>query len=395
MNVPKPKPSFFSGVGRNIYLLGFLSLFNDLTGDMITPLLPAYLASLGVGASFLGAMEGVSNSLAHMTTLISGRLSDRFGKNKKLTVFGYALCAFVRPLIAVPIPGVILAARWVDRIGKGIRTAPRDQLLTASVDRKLWGRAFGIHRSLDHAGALIAPLVAAWLLRFSSLKLSTVFLIACLPSIISVLILPRWVQETGTGRPSPLPKLSWKNMTPALRRYVLVIFVSALSTPSELFMLLRMQTLGMAQYQIPLAWLLLTGVTLVATNIGGYLTDHWSKRRTIAVGWTFFALVYLAFAFNTSLLWGWILIGLYGLHMGLIEAPERVYAASIVPETERATALGWYNFAYGLGLLPASVLFGILWDHAGPGVAFGFNAILTCIAIGMISFLPSDRKNDF
>jgi MFS family permease len=377
---------------RNIYLLGFLSFFNDLTADMITPLLPLFLAGMGVGAGFLGLMEGLANSLSNVTMLFSGWYADRYGNLKKATVFGYSLCSFVRPFIAIPIPGITLTVRLIDRIGKGIRTAPRDDLITASAEKTAWGESFGIQRAMDHAGALIGPPIAAWLLSAYGLKLSTLFLIACLPSIVSVLVIPKKIRFK---EPPPQPAssfVSWKRLPKPLRRYLVIIFLSALSTPSELFLILRMQNLGLAPYQIPLAWFVLTLFILMAAYFGGILSDRWSRRRTIALGWGLFVLVFIAFAFNTSLGWGWILIALYGLHAGLIEAAERTYPAMLASAETRATVLGWYYFAYGVGLLPASLIFGILWDLWSPSAAFLINAGASLLVTFALFLLPSDRR---
>ena len=382
----------FRRVARNIYLLGLLSFFNDVTSDMITPLLPAFLGTMGLGAAFLGVMEGLASSLSYVTVLLSGWYVDRRGESKRVTVFGYRLCAFVRPLIAVPLPGFVLLARLVDRIGKGIRTAPRDLLITASAEKKSWGEAFGIQRAMDHAGALIGPPVAALLISAYSLNLSALFLIACLPSIAAVLLIPRRIRDVPIRSGGEKIRLSWRALPRPLRRYTIIIFLSALTTPSELFLILKMRELGMEEYQAPLAWFLLTLFTLVAAYGGGLLSDRWSRRGTIGLGWAVYALVFAGFAFNANLAWSWVLMAAYGLHMGLVESAERTYPALIARPEMRATALGWYYFAYGLGLLPASVLFGLLWNFWGSKEAFLLVSGLTLVVTGLLSCLPSDRR---
>ncbi len=378
-------------IPRNVYLLGLLSLFNDVTADMITPLLPAYLAAMGLGAGFLGVMEGLANSLSNVTMLFSGWMADRTGKNKRLTVLGYGMSVVSRLFLAIPIPAVALAARVSDRIGKGIRTAPRDRLLTASVEKKYWGEAFGVQRAMDHAGSLVGPAIAAWLLAAFELKLSTLFLVACVPSVLSLLLIPRGIQETRDSREKSDASLSWKKLPPSMKRYVGVIFIAALSTPSELFLLMRMKDLGMEDYQTPLAWLLMTLMTLLSAYAGGVLADRWSRRRTIALGWALFAAVYAAFAFTRRLDAAWVLLAAYGLHMGLVESAERAYPSRVSDPSIRGTALGWYYFAYGMGLLPASVAFGFVWKAWGAEPAFLMSAVLTLVAIFLLAFVPSDR----
>jgi len=376
---------------RNIFLLGLLSLFNDITADMITPLLPAYLASMGLGASFLGMMEGLANSISNMTMLFSGWLADRRGNSKALTVGGYSLSTFARLFLAIPFSEVILPARILDRVGKGIRTAPRDRLLTASMEKTRWGEAFGIQRMMDHTGSLLGPLLATSLMALFALKLPTLFLIASVPAILSVLIVPRFLTKAPQPDANHDSSLSWKRLPRPLKIYVFIMFLSALTTPSELFLLMKMQALGMEAHQLPLAWFAMTLATLVATYLGGRLSDAWSRRRTIALGWVLFSVIYAAFAFNHSLPVAWVLIAGYGFHTGLIEPAERAYPATVASGEIRATALGWYYFSYGMGLLPASLLFGLVWDHIGPREAFLLNAGLTLLVTLLLRLLPSDR----
>jgi MFS family permease len=378
-------------VPRNVYLLGLLSFFNDVTADMITPLLPAYLGLLGLGAGFLGVMEGFANFFSYITMLFSGWYADRLGKSKMITMTGYYLSSFIRPFISIPLSPVIFAARLMDRIGKGIRTAPRDHLITASIQQKRWGEAFGIQRAMDHGGALVGTGIAAWLLARYSIKFSYLFLIASIPAIVSVLIIPSKVQDYPHAPKEKFGRLSWKVLTPTIKLYVLVIFVSAFSTPSQLFLILRMTNLGMPTYQGPLAWMLLTLFSLVAAYLGGSLGDKWSRRRVMGLGWTLFFVVYLGFAFNTQIHWSWILIAAFGFQNGLVEASERAYMAGIAAPEMRATALGWYYFAYGIGLLPASLIFGFVWKLWSPEAAFLLDAILTLLAVFLLLLLPSDR----
>jgi MFS family permease len=378
-------------ISRNVYLLGCLSFFNDFTSEMISPLLPVYLAAMGLGAGFLGIMEGLANFFSYLMMLLSGLYADRRGQNKRITLFGYRLCAFVRPLIAIPSPVTTLLARLVDRIGKGIRTAPRDRLITASEEKESWGKAFGVQRALDHAGSLSGAGIAALFLSVYSQNLSLLFLGASIPAILSILIVPRWIQDIPVPlNPNPI-SLSWTQLPPPLRPYIIVIFLSAISTPSELFLMLRMQELGMKTFQIPLLWIVMTLFKLFSSYLGGHLADRWSRRMTIGGGWFFFTAVYVGFAYNTNLLGSWFLIAAYGFHAGIVEASERAYPATMAREEARAAALGWYYFAYGIGLLPASILFGILWKLYHAQGAFLIFAALTFLTIPLLAFLPSDR----
>jgi len=378
---------------RNVYLLGLLSLFNDFSADMITPLLPAFLATMGLGAGFLGIMEGTANALANLTVLFSGWLDDRLRRSKRLTVAGYSLCAFLRPCIAIPIPAVTLAVRFLDRIGKGIRTAPRDRLLTASLKKDHWGRAFGVQRAMDHTGSLLGPPIAALLLKWRGVSYSTLFLLASLPAILSILTIPFGIHEAREAPPAKKNSLSWSQLPAPLKRYLVIIFLASFSTPSELFLILKAKSLGLATYQQPLAYGLFTLCTLLAAYLGGVLADRWSQRRTIAVAWTMFALVFFALAFNQSLAWSWLLIAFFGLQSGLAEASERAYPANLSHPDMRATALGWYYFAFGLGMLPASALFGLLWTQFSSKTAFMTYGVMASLVIPLLALLPTHRNS--
>ncbi len=379
-------------LNRNVYLLGLLSFLNDFSADMVSPLLPAYLGTMGLGAAFLGWMEGFSNALAHVTALLSGWLDDRHGQSKRWTVAGYTLCAFVRPLMAISLPILVLAARLLDRLGKGIRTAPRDHLLTDSVERSRWGRGFGVQRSMDHLGALIGPPFAALLLGLFHLPLPWLFLIAAFPAILSVLLVPHAIQEPKIERLREERPLSWRQLPKPFRRYLVVIFLIALSTPSELFLFLKLQEMGVPTYQQSLGWSLLTGMTMLAAWFGGFLSDRWSERKVMALGWALFAGVFIGLAFNRAAAWIWALLAVYGLQSGLVESSERSYPARLAPPAQRATMIGWYYFAYGAGMLPASVLFGWIWSSWSSSSAFLVFAAMTLLTIPMLLILPSSGR---
>ncbi|MFO1519847.1 MAG: MFS transporter [bacterium] len=378
-------------LNKNVYRLGLLSLFNDFTADMITPLLPVFLMTLGFGSVALGAMEGTANCFSYLTMLLAGSYVDRHGKNKKVTLLGYSICAFARPFIAIPFFPITFLVRVVDRIGKGIRTAPRDTLMTSLTEKKDWGRGFGVQRAMDHSGSLIGSALAAWLISRYSLHLPTLFLIASVPAILSILFVPRKIPEIANKPRLPSASLSWRNLPRSLKPYIFIIFFAAFTSPSELFLLLKMKELGMPEYFMPIAWFSLTFFSLIAAYLGGHLADRWSRRYTIALGWLIFAIVYVGFAYNAQIVVSWVLLALYGIQAGLVEAAERTYPIHLADEKIRATALGWYYFAYGVGLLPASFLFGILWEKWSPQNAFLLYAGLTLISVFLVRLLPSSR----
>ncbi len=378
---------------KEIYKIGLLSLFNDFTADMITPLLPVYLASLGMGPAFLGIMEGLANFFSYLTMHLAGNYVDRHGKNKEMTLTGYSICAVVRVFMAIPWAPSVLAVRITDRIGKGIRTAPRDTLITSLTEKFQWGRAFGVQRAMDHTGSILGALTATYILLKVSISLSYLFLLASIPALFSIIFLAKKIPSVPfTPKPSTT-RSGWTQLNGSLKLYLGVIFFSALTSPSELFLLLKMKDLGMAEYLMPMAWIVMTSLSLLATYIGGRLADTWSRRSTIALGWFLFSLVYIGFAFNQSLTFAWILLATYGLQIGIVEASERTYPIHISDEGLRATALGWYYFAYGIGLLPASLIFGLLWKYWNSQNAFLLYAFFSLLASFIVRKLPDSRNH--
>lgn len=388
---------------QNILILGLLSFFNDYTADMMLPLLPAYVASMGLGATFIGIMEGLSSSLSYMTMLFSGWLADQTHQNVRLTRLGYGLCAIIRPFYFFATPPVTLAVRMTDRIGKGLRTAPRDQLLTSNLEKNNWGKAFGFQRGLDHAGTLAGSATALAIIYFFPLiHLPKLFFFASLPALLAYLILAPQIKR---AKPSSddlikrkqsifkLTKPSWNKLSPSFRFYLFLIFLSGLSTPSDLFLILRLNQLGMKTAHNPLVLMAIIFMTLSFSYLGGKLSDSWGRRKCLGLGWILFAASFAGLAFSPSLAVGWASVMVYGIHTALIEASERAYAAGLSSPETQATHLGWYYFALGLGYLPASIIFGFFWDFIGSQTVFLIYAFMTLIPVAGLFFLPSDRTN--
>ena len=372
----------FRGITANVFILGLVSLFTDVSSEMIYPLLPLFLTSvLGVGPAFLGVIEGVAESTASLLKLASGIISDRVPRRKGLVLAGYSLSAVARPLIAAAAtPVTALFIRFADRVGKGIRTSPRDALVADSTPPEARGLAFGFHRSMDHAGAIIGPLAATFLLTFVTRDLRTVSWLAPIPGVIAVLLTAfkvREVARAGTGGAGTTPRITPRG---TLRTYLFVLFLFTLGNSSDTFLLLRAGQLGVAPQHIPLLWTLFHVVKMTATTPFGALSDRIGRRRMIAAGWFVYALAYIGFAFATTSLHIWLLFAFYGLFYGLTEGVEKALIADIVSPAERGGAFGWYNFAIGVGALPASLLFGFLWQHWGAQPAFVCGAGLACLA---------------
>ena len=390
-----PSPSPTPRLGRNVIILSVVSLLTDASSEIIYPLLPIFLTTvLGAGASAVGAIEGAAETTSALLKLASGWWSDRVSRRKPLVVGGYALASLARPLVAIAqSAGQVLAIRLTDRVGKGIRGAPRDALIAESVAPSIRGRAFGFHRAADNFGAVIGPLIAFALLRWENLPLRTVFLIAAIPGLLSVLVLVMGVRET----PREVPRSETKG-APMLRgvplggsfwAFLTSVFLFTLGNSTDAFLILRANQLGVSVALVPILWAALHVVKSAAGIPAGALSDRLGRKPLILTGWAVYAAVYFAFGSATETWHAWALFLAYGLFFGLTEGSERAMVADLVRQDRRGTAFGWYNLAIGIGALPASLLFGFVWDRLGPAAAFNVGAGFAAAAAAVMLAVPS------
>jgi len=379
---------------RTVFSLGLVSLLTDASSEMIYPLLPAFLTTiLGASPAFLGVVEGFAEAVAAGLKVVSGRLSDRLARRKPLVVAGYALSSVVRPLVALAAAPVhVLAVRVTDRIGKGVRSAPRDALValvTAPADR---GRAFGFQRAMDHAGAMVGPLLASAVLLLRPGDLRLVFALASVPAALAVLTLVVGVREeaAAAGRvTSAAVARDAGPLDPGLARYLAVLAVFTLGNSSDAFLLLRAQEAGVPVAAVPLVWTLHHLVKTSASTWGGGLSDRGGRRRAIALGWTAYALAYAGFAAVASPLGVVLLFAVYGLFHAFSEGAERALVADLAEGPARGRAFGLFHAVTGAVLLPASLLTGFLWQRLGAAVALGTGAALAAVAaLGLFLLVP-------
>ena len=368
---------------------------------MIYPLLPLFVtATLGASATFVGAIEGAADSVSALLKLASGWLSDRTNRRKPLVVVGYALASAVRPLIAVSQTAAhVLLIRVTDRVGKGIRGAPRDALIADSVEPALRGRAFGFHRAADHAGAVIGPLVAYVLMSQMGIGVRTIFWLAAIPAAIAVIVLVLAVREEAPALPQrspsafPAPLGLSAPIAPLPSRffaYLVVLLLFTLGNSTDAFLLLRATELGVGAALLPVLWAMLHLVKSLSSTPGGILSDRRGRKPVIVAGWMVYAVVYLMFGHATDAWHIWVLFAIYGVYFGLTEGVERALVADIVPASRRGAAFGWYNLAIGLGALPASVIFGTIYDRFGALTAFTVGAAAAMLAsLGLWLVVPS------
>lgn len=374
---------------RTVWLLGLVSLFNDSTSELVYPLVPLFLASvLMAGPRALGLIEGVAEATASLLKLFSGVLMDQRGHAKGWVAGGYGLAALSRPLfyLASSWP-MVLVLRFADRAGKGLRTSPRDAILAGAVDKDSRGLAFGLHRAMDNAGAVIGPLLAAWLLAHG-VPLKDVFLWSIVPGMITI-ALAMSVKEPSVIPAANRPSFSWKltGFPPAFKRYLLVLALFTLGNSSNMFLLLRAKELGLPDYQVPLLWALVSGVAMVFSVPLSALSDRLGRVRLILAGWVVYGLFYLLLGingFHALLLWP--LFAFYGIFLAATEGAEKALVADLAPSNQLGTAYGWFNLIAGIMLLPASILFGWLWQDISPLTAFGFSAACALLAALLLKF---------
>lgn len=368
-------------------MLGVVSLLTDASSEMIYPLLPLFLAgTLGVGATVIGLIEGVAESTASLVKLASGWWSDRLGRRKALVVAGYTVSACARPLVALAGAGWhVLAIRFTDRVGKGVRSAPRDALLAAATPAHSWGRAFGFHRTMDHSGAIIGPLIAMALLGWGLTDLRTLFALAAIPGALAVAVLVFAVREHApTERASAAPvRLSFAPFSPRFRAVLGVVTLFTLGNSSDAFLLLKAHAIGISPAWIPLLWIVLHVTKAASSTPAGALSDRVGRPRLILAGWLVYAAVYAGFALADSAWQVWGLFAIYGLFFGLTEGVEKAYVADLAPAEHRGTAYGLYHAAVGFAALPASLLMGLVWEHVSAKAAFGLGAGLALLAAVM------------
>ena len=386
------------GFSRNIFSLGLVSLFTDLSSEMIYPLLPLFLTSvLGMGTTFVGLVEGIAEATASLLKLFSGWVSDRIGKRKSLVVFGYTLSTFTRPLIAAATAGWhVLLIRFLDRVGKGIRTSPRDALIADCCLVGEQGKAFGFQRALDHVGAVLGPLIAFFFLTFITQQYRTIFWFAYFPGLVALIILIRGVsdrQSTPTIAAAARIQLTLQPFGRRFKLFLFIIILFSLGNSSDAFLLLKAKEAGISVSLLPILWVVLHLVKSLSATPGGILSDRLGRRSVIIAGWLLYSGVYWAFAWVESSMLVWILFAIYGLFYGLTEGGERALVADLVEPHLRGTAYGLYHFSIGISTLPASLLMGLLWEKVSSKAAFGFGATLALLAAFLLwLMLRSDKR---
>jgi MFS family permease len=428
-------------IPKIVIMLGIVSLFTDSASEMIYPLVPVYVAALGSGAVLLGIIEGVAETTASMLKLISGIISDKIGKRKLLVLIGYSISSFIRPLTGlVTYAWEIILIRMFDRVGKGIRTAPRDALIASSVDESIRGRSFGFHRAMDNTGAVIGPVLAigtllilflGFGLKDSLSALRWTFILAIIPGTLAVLTILLFVRESAPGTGNGIPfTFSLKSFDKNFRNYLLIMILFTLGNSSDAFLLFRIEeaihksgavvnlvstitplhnmisNFGDEAEQskvinilfLPLVWAFFNIIKVVLSTPLGILSDKIGRKVVINIGWGIYAFVYASFALiiflspELQIIATFILFAIYALYYAFTEGVEKAFVADLAGDEKRGTAFGLFNFSIGLGALPASFIFGFLYsffDKRFPGfggtIAFGFGAAVALLSMILLA----------
>ena len=388
---------------RTVVALGWVSLFTDAASDLIYPLLPTFLASLGGGALWIGWLEGVSETVSAIVKLFGGRLADRMPKKKPLIAIGYTIAALTRPLFGLathPIQAVLV--RGLDRIGKGLRGPPRDAMIAGATPEARRGHAFGFHRMMDNLGAVVGSLAAFALMRFFHLTVRDLFNVALIPGLFAVVLVLFLVKEppmlpeekklaeekatAGDVAATPLPSQA--------RRYLIALALFSLAGSGDLFLLRRLTDLGLDATWIPIAWMSLQlGKSLLNVK-GGKAADRWGRRKLLILGWALYGLSYAGFGLAPSWPIAWAVLGVYALHYGLAEGAQRALMAELVPPEVRGRAFGAQLAVEGFMVLPANVIFGLAYDSF-PATAFfvaGGVALASSVALSALVRAPSSAR---
>lgn len=402
---------------KNVYVLGAVSLFNDFSSEMIYPLIPLFVKSvLGLGPAFLGVLEGIAESTNSILKLFAGYFSDKIKKRKPFAVGGYAISNLLRPLIGLTRSwGVLLFLRFSDRVGKGIRTSPRDAMIADYSPTERRGFAFGFQRGMDHTGAVLGSITASLLLYFFTIELKTIFLLSVIPGIIAVLLMIFGVRsihkkdgilkngaevpekyltrdKNTIGKKEILKFSDFKKLGKQFSLYLVVLVIFTLGNSTDAFLLLRASEVGFRITVIPLLWAILHISKALFCILGGYISDKIGRKVMILSGWFVYFLTYLGFAYFNEYYLIYLLFIIYGLYFGLTEGVEKALVVDIVPKENIGTAFGFYNLSLGIATLPASIIFGFIWKTYSFRAAFLTGALISIISAIMLVFLKLGKK---
>lgn len=380
------------GLPKPVRLLGWVSLLTDAATEAVYPLLPVFITQvLGGPPVALGLVEGAADATSSALKIVSGRWSDRLGARKPIVLLGYSLSSLVRPFIAITSTWAhVFAIRVIDRVGKGLRGAPRDAMLASLAPPGQRGRVFGYHWAMDHAGAAIGPLLATVFLYFAPDDYRLLFALTIIPGALAVLTLTRVPEVPGVPEVPEVRGVPGVRLPAPLKKYLWILAIFTLGNSSDAFLLLQLSQAGVPLMGLTLLWSAQHAIKAAITMWGGMLSDRLGRRALIVSGWIIYAIVYAGFAFSQTVyaLVGWFL--LYSTYAAAVEGSEKALIADLTPEALRATAYGWHAAIQGFGALAAGIFFGVLWQYFGAPVAFLTGAALALTAAMLLARVYND-----
>lgn len=384
------------GLKKNVFFTGLTSFFTDTSSKMVYSVMPLFLLSIGASKTTISLIEGIAESTASLLKAVSGYWSDKIGKNKPFMIIGYGITAIVTPLYALArIPIQILFFRFLERIGKGLRAAPRDSLISASVKKNEAGRTFGFQKAMDNSGAIVGPFLAFLLLSFFPLNYTNIFLLATIPAILGVLTIVIFIKEVKSEKKETTNKISLKQLPKKFYFFLIIIFVFTLGNSSDALLIVKTSETGIDKSYIPFVYMIFNTVSVILSIPIGKLSDRMGREKLIILGFLVYAIVYFFFGKFNSINIFIFLFMLYGFYSALTDGTQKAMISDIVSKDLKGTGFGIYHAVLGITLLPASLIAGLLYDKVNSNAPFYFGSIMALIAtVLMIIYAIIDKKKE-
>ncbi len=388
----KKNPYF--GLEKNIFFTGLTSFFTDVSVKMVYSIMPLFLLSLGASKTTISLIEGIAESTASLLKAVSGYWSDKIGKNKPFMIIGYGVTALITPIYAfVGAPIQVLYLRFIERVGKGIRTAPRDSLISNSIKKNEAGKNFGFHKAMDNSGAIIGPFIAFLLLYFFPMNFTNIFLLATIPAIIGVITIIFFIKEIKAEKKKEMPAFRVKQLPKKFYFFLVIIFVFTLGNSADALLLVKTKETGINQAFIPFVYMIFNSVSVILAVPVGKLSDRIGREKLIILGFFVYALVYYLFGRFNSLSVFVFLFMLYGFYSALTDTGQKAMISDIVSKDLKGTGFGIYHAVLGITLLPASLIAGLLYDNVNANAPFYFGSAMALLAtLMMIIFTVINKK---